>query len=128
MKVSRFLKDKKVEAYVADLRPKVLIAFVLAMVAVVLFWVFRLICVAKIGFWYTIWNILYHFSRGVALILLITLVALWVYLFVWSIWDKFSKGGSGQKYKTASTPMDKPKAEAGDYNWHVDAGDLSEFD
>ena len=128
MKVSRFLKDKKVEAYVADLRPKVLIAFVLAMVAVVLFWVFRLICVAKIGFWYTIWNILYHFSRGIALILLIALVALWVYLFVWSIWDKFSKGGSGQKYRTANTPMDKPKAEAGDYNWHVDAGDLSEFD
>ena len=128
MKVSRFLKDKKVEAYVADLRPKVLIAFVLAMVAVVLFWVFRLICVAKIGFWYTIWNILYHFSRGVALILLIALVALWVYLFVWSIWDKFCKGGSAQKYRTASTPMDKPKAEAGDYNWHVDAGDLSEFD
>lgn len=128
MKVSRFLKDKKVEAYVADLRPKVLIAFVLAMIAVVLFWVFRLICVAKVGFWYTIWNILYHFSRGVALILLIALVALWVYLFVWSIWDKFCKGGSGYKYRTSSTPMDKPKAEAGDYNWHVDAGDLSEFD
>lgn len=130
MKVSRFLKDKKVEAAVADLRPKVLIAFILAMVAVVLFWVFRFACVTKIGFWYTVWNCLYIFSRFVAVILLFALVVLWIYMLGWSVWDKFGKGGSGRKFvfqAKGGIPSNK-KAEPGDYNWQIDAGDLSEFD
>lgn len=128
MKVSKFLKDSKTESYAADLRPKLLIAFIVTMVAVALFWVFRFACVAKIGFWYTVWNCLYHFSRFVAVVLLIALIALWFYVFVWSVWDKFCKGNSGRYYNTACTPPTAPKAEPGDYNWHVDAGDLSGFD
>ena len=128
MKVSNFLKDKRTEAYVADLRPKVLIAFILTMVAVVLFWVFRFACVAKIGFWYTVWNCMYHFSRFVACVGLIALIVLWAYEFLWSIWDSFGKGGSGRNYSAECTPVTAPKAEPGDYDWKIDAGDLSEFD
>lgn len=126
MKVSRFLRDKKTYERVADLRPKILIAFIINMVAVVAFWVFRLACVKKVGFWYTIWSALYHFSRFTAVVLLITLGALFIYMLVFSIRDKFSPNGSFKPF--FAKPSSQKKAEPGDYNWHIETGDLSEFD
>ncbi len=128
MKVSRFLQDSGVEERAANLRPKILIAFIITMVAVAVFWVFRLACVAKVGFWYTIWNALYHISRGVAVVLLLALIVIWLYLFLYSIWDKFSPRGNFKAPQGKRNPNSTQKPEPGDYDFKPGFGDLSDFD
>lgn len=128
MKVSRILRDKKVEKAVANLRPKLLIAFIATMIAVGFFWVCRFACVTKVGFWFTVWNLLYHFGRQVAVVLLFANFLAWLYLLVYSGKEMFSKKGSAFSFGAKKASPEAKRIEPGDYNWEIDAGDLSDFE
>lgn len=128
MKISRILKDKKIEKAVADLRPKLLIAFIITMIAVVLFWVFRFACITKVGFWFTLWNLLYHLGRLVAVVLLISIALAWIYLLIYSGKEAFGKNGSVYTFRAKKASPKAKSSEPGDYNWTINTGDLSDFE
>lgn len=118
MKVSKYLKDKETVDKAADLRAKLLYAFVLLMVAVILFWVLRLACVTKIGFWYSVWSVCYTLSRFLACFALLAIIAIWVYLFVMSI--VFTGRRPGSHAETSSSTDTDTSID--------DLPDLSNFD
>lgn len=124
-KFKKFIKrlgTEKGEIFVADLRPKLLIAFLVAMAAMILFWVLRLACTSKVTFWYGMFNFFYGVSRFSAVVLLIALILAWGYLIAFSIKDFFGPNGSKRVFTAEARPSrDEDESE-------LDLGDLSVFD
>lgn len=124
-KFKKFIKrlgTEKGELFVADLRPKLLIAFLVAMAAMILFWVLRLACTSKVTFWYGMFNFFYGVSRFSAVVLLIALILAWGYLIAFSIKDFFGPNGSKRVFTAEARPSrDEDESE-------LDLGDLSVFD
>ena len=124
-KFKKFIKrlgTEKGELFVADLRPKLLIAFLVAMAAMILFWVLRLACTSKVTFWYGMLNFFYGVSRFSAVVLLIALALAWIYLIAFSVKDFFGPNGSKRVFTAKARPFrDDDESEP-------DLGDLSVFD
>lgn len=120
-KMFKKLGTEKGELFVADLRPKLLIAFLVAMAAMILFWVLRLACTSKVTFWYGVFNFFYGVSRFSAVVLLIALILAWGYLIAFSVRDFFGPNGSKRVFTARPRPRDEDESE-------LDLGDLSVFD
>lgn len=120
-KMFKKLGTEKGELFVADLRPKLLIAFLVAMAAMILFWVLRLACTSKVTFWYGVFNFFYGVSRFSAVVLLIALILAWGYLIAFSVRDFFGPNGSKRVFTAWPRPRDEDESE-------LDLGDLSVFD
>ena len=121
-KFVRKLRTEKGELFVADLRPKLLIAFLVAMAAMILFWVLRLACTSKVTFWYGMFNFFYGVSCFSAVVLLIALILAWGYLIAFSVKDFFGPNGSKRVFTAEARPSrDEDESE-------LDLGDLSVFD
>lgn len=120
-KLIKRLGTEKGELFVADLRPKLLIAFLVAMAAMILFWVLRLACTSKVTFWYGVFNFFYGVSRFSAVVLLIALILAWGYLIAFSVRDFFGPNGSKRVFTARPRPRDEDESE-------LDLGDLSVFD
>lgn len=122
-KLIKRLGTEKGELFVADLRPKLLIAFLVAMAAMVLFWVLRLACTSKVTFWYGVFNFFYGVSRFSAVVLLIVLILAWGYLIAFSVRDFFGPNGSRRVFTAEARPNIRDDDES-----ELDLGDLSVFD
>lgn len=122
-KLIKRLGTEKGELFVADLRPKLLIAFLVAMAAMVLFWVLRLACTSKVTFWYGVFNFFYGVSRFSAVVLLIALILAWGYLIAFSVRDFFGPNGSRRVFTAEARPNIRDDDES-----ELDLGDLSVFD
>ena len=120
-KMFKKLGTEKGELFVADLRPKLLIAFLVAMAAMILFWVLRLACTSKVTFWYGVFNFFYGVSRFSAVVLLIALILAWGYLIAFSVRDFFGPNASKRVFTARPRPRDEDESE-------LDLGDLSVFD
>ncbi|MBQ1564448.1 hypothetical protein IIZ81_03795 [Candidatus Saccharibacteria bacterium] len=125
-KMFKKLGTEKGELFVADLRPKLLIAFLVAMAAMILFWVLRLACTSKVTFWYGVFNFFYGVSRFSAVVLLIALILAWGYLIAFSVRDFFGPNGSRRVFTAEARPNIRDDDDSDEFS--LDFGDLSGFD